>query len=226
MSILILALSIVGCLTFLSLAPFILNIYINDLPNCNRLSDVRMCADTTNLPDDLFSSLTHDLANLKQWLDSNCLSLNVLKSKCLFPETRQKISLLPSGPDICLDSHSIERVRTYKCLCVWVDETLSWGTHISEVRGKVAKAFAALRRLKPICPQGILVSIYKSLILPHLDYCSVVWENIGAGLSQRLEKLQNRAARIITGTGWDVRSPQILRELRCQANKPINKRSR
>ena len=45
----------------------------------------------------------------------------------------------------------------------------------------------ALRRLKPICPQGILVSVYKSLILPHLDYCSVVWGNIGTGLSQRLE---------------------------------------
>ena len=68
-------------------------------------------------------------------------------------------------------------------------------------------------RLKPICPQGILVSIYKSLILPHLDYCNVVWGNISAGLGQKLEKLQNRAAGIITGTGWDVRSPQILRDL-------------
>ena len=94
-----------------------------------------------------------------------------------------------------------------------MDETLSWGTHISEVSGKVAKALAALRRLKPICPQGILVSIYESSVLSHLDYCSDVWGNIGAGLSQRLEKLQNTSARIITGTGWDVRSPQILRDL-------------
>ena len=58
---------------------------------------------------------------------------------------------------------------------------------LGELRGKVAKALAALRRLKPICPQGILVSVYKSLILPHLDYCSVVWGNIGTGLRQRLE---------------------------------------
>ena len=123
------------------------------------------------------------------------------------------LPLLPSEPDICFDSHSIERVSTYKCLGVWVDETLSWGTHISEVSGKVAKALAALRRLKPICPHGILVSIYKSLILPHPDYCSVVWGDISAGLSQRLEKLQNRAARIIPRTGWDVRSSQILRDL-------------
>ena len=104
-----------------------------------------MYADDTNLtfaskdPNELFSSLTHDLGNLKQWLDSNRLSLNVLKTKCLFTGTRQKISLLPSEPHRCLDGHSIERVNSYKCLGVHVDETLSWEAHISEVIGKVAK---------------------------------------------------------------------------------------
>ena len=95
-----------------------------------------------------------------------------------------------------------------------MDETLSWEAHISEVVSKVAKVLAALRRLRPICPQSTLVTIYKSLILPHLDYCSAVWGCIGNGLSQKLQKLQNRAARIITGSGWDVRSAvQILRVL-------------
>ena len=58
--------------------------------------------------------------------------------------------------------------------------------------------------------QPVLITIYKSLILPHLDYCSVVWGGIGVGLSNKLKKLQNRAARIITGADWDVRSSQIL----------------
>ena len=171
---------------------------------------MRTYADDTNLTfaskdlNELFSSLTHDLGNLKQWLDSNRLSLNVLKTKCLFTCTRQKISLLPSDPHISLDGHSIERVNSYKCLGVQVDETLSWEAHISEVIGKVAKVLAALRRLRPICPQSTLVTIYKSLILPHLDYISAVWVCIGNGLSQKLEKLQNRAACIITGSCWDA----------------------
>ena len=105
------------------LGPLLFLLCINDLPNCNLLSDVRMYADDTNLtfaskdPNELFSSLTHDLGNLKQWLDSNRLSLNVLKTKCLhFTGTRQKISLLPSEPHICLDGHSIERVNSYKLI--------------------------------------------------------------------------------------------------------------
>ena len=151
---------------------------------------------------------------MKQWLDSNRTSLNTLKTKCLFTGTRQRISLLPSEPHICLDGHSIERVNSYKCLGVQVDETLSWEAHISEVVSKVAKVLAALRRLRPICPQSTLVTIYKSLILLHLDYCSAVWGCIGNGLSQKLEKLQNRAARIITGSSWDARSAPILNALK------------
>ena len=78
---------------------------------------------------------------------------------------------------------------------------------------KVAKALGALRRLKPICPHQILVSIYKSLILPNFDYCSAVWGCIGSGLTRKLQKLQNRAARIITGSSYDIRSAQILSDL-------------
>ena len=100
-------------------------LYIHDLPNCNLLSDVRMYADDTNLtfaskdPEDFFLFLTHDLSNVKQWLDSNRLSLNVLKTKCLFKGTRYKISLLPSEPHICLDGRLIERFNSYKCLARW-----------------------------------------------------------------------------------------------------------
>ena len=77
-------------------------------------------ADDTNLTyssknrDDLFLSLTHDFADLKQWLDSSRFSLNVLMTKCLFTGIRHKISLLPSEPDICLDSESIERCQYLK----------------------------------------------------------------------------------------------------------------
>ena len=158
------------------LGPLLFLLYIKDLPNCNLVSDVRMYADDTNLtfassdPNELFSSMTHDLGNLKLWLDTNRLSLNVLKTKCMFTGTRQKISLLPSDQHILLDGHTIERVKSYKYLGVQIDETLSWEAHISEVAGKVAKMLAALRRLRPLCPQNILVTIYKSLIVPHFDF--------------------------------------------------------
>ena len=41
---------------------------------------------------------------------------------------------------------------------------------------------------------------------------------MGNGLSQKLEKLQNRAARIITGSSWDARSAPILHALNYKWN--------
>ena len=46
-------------------------------------------------------------------------------------------------------------------------------------------------------PQSTLLNIYNSLVQSHFDYCSLVWGNCGKTLSNKLQKLQNRAARVI-----------------------------
>ena len=45
------------------------------------------------------------------------------------------------------------------------------------------------------------------------DYCDVVWDNLDQGLTTKLQKLQNRTARVITFQGYDVRSAQIRKQL-------------
>ena len=42
-----------------------------------------------------------------------------------------------------------------------------------------------------------MVKVYNSLIQPYFDYRSEVWDCLDKGLSDRLQKLQNRAARLI-----------------------------
>ena len=58
-----------------------------------------------------------------------------------------------------------------------------------------------------------MINVYNSVILPYFDYCSMVWENCGNCALQRLQKMQNRAARVITEKSYEVRSSEILREL-------------
>ena len=48
---------------------------------------------------------------------------------------------------------------------------------------------------------------------PYSDYCSQVWGSIGSTLSDKLQRLQNGAARIITNCGYDVRSCVLLQHL-------------
>ena len=41
--------------------------------------------------------------------------------------------------------------------------------------------------------------MYEALVTPYFDYCSEVWGCMGKGLcDSRLQRLQNRAGRIIT----------------------------
>ena len=54
--------------------------------------------------------------------------------------------------------------------------------------------------------------LYRALIQPYFEYCSSVWDGLSAQLSDKLQKLQNRAARAITRTNYDTRS-SFLRNL-------------
>jgi len=49
--------------------------------------------------------------------------------------------------------------------------------------------------------------------MPYFDYCSLVWDTCSNYLIENLQKLQNRAARIISGKTYDIRSCEILADL-------------
>ena len=93
------------------------------------------------------------------------------------------------------------------------DDQLKWNSHINTVAIKVSKGIGMIRRMKAFVPQSTLISVYNSIILPHFDYCSLVWDIGNVYSLERLQKLQNRAARVITGKSYDVRSGDILKEL-------------
>ena len=73
-----------------------------------------------------------------------------------------------------------------------------------------------LRRMKAYVTQKTLITVYKAFILAHFDYCSLVWDTCSNYLLDELQKMQNKAARVITGKPYEVRSAEILKELRWQ----------
>ena len=64
-----------------------------------------------------------------------------------------------------------------------------------------------------ITPFNVLVKAYNSLIQPHFDYCNVVWGNCNKGLSEKLQRLQNRAARILMSASYDSNLDDLFRAL-------------
>ena len=75
---------------------------------------------------------------------------------------------------------------------------------------KIASGLSAIKRVRYSVPYKTLLSIYKSLVQPHLDYCSSVWGSCSKSLSQKLQKSQNRAARVITFSNYDQSTDELL----------------
>jgi hypothetical protein len=91
-----------------------------------------------------------------------------------------------------------------------------WTKHINTIIERASKQLNILRKLKFKLNRQYLQNIYITFIRPILEYGSEVWDNCGAVNSDRLEKVQTEAARIVTGltsyasldsiyceTGWE-----------------------
>ena len=104
----------------------------------------------------------------------------------------------------------INRVSRTKSIGVYLDENLIWNEQINQISRKIASGIGALKRLRSFVPDTTLQFIFNSLVQPYFDYCCVVWDNCSKTLADKLQKLQNRAARILTFSSYDVNADVVL----------------
>ena len=76
---------------------------------------------------------------------------------------------------------------------------------------KIASGISAIKRITYSVPYKTSLSVYNSFVQPHFDYCSSVWGSYSKTLSKKLQKLQNRAARVITFSNYDRNTDELLR---------------
>jgi len=204
-----------------NLGPLLFLIFINDLPNCLNTALARMFADDTSISvhsvniSGLEPLLNIEIKNLHSWLLANKLSLNIAKTELMIIGSRQKFTAHDNYEiNINIAGSEIKKVDCAKSLGVTIDKNLNWSSHIYDVTKKVSSSIGALKRIRPFISTETAQQIYNALIQPHFDYCSIVWSGLSQELSDRLQKLQNRAARVITKTNYETPSTQILNDLR------------
>jgi len=95
----------------------------------------------------------------------------------------------------------VHRVNFTKSLGVLIDENLTWNNHINAISKKISSGIGSIKRISQCVPPATLHNIYHGLVQSHFDYCSVVWGNCAKTLSDKLQRLQNRAVRVLTHLG-------------------------
>jgi len=183
------------------LGPLMFIIYINDLHNSVCYSTSIHFADDTSLVftekslKELNRIVNRDLALLVHWLRANKISLNTSKTEIiLFRTIRTKIT---KHLNFRLSGQQIKPSHHAKYLGVIIDENLNWDTHLLKLSQKLASTVGILSKLRHYVDYKTLLSVYYSLFESHVNYCLPFLGFTTQERLNRIEKLQNKALRII-----------------------------
>ena len=115
-------------------------------------------------------------------------------------------------PTIEFDGIPIRFVTDHKHFGLTLTNKGQWHKHIENIVSSASKVNGIMRKLKYTFHRVALNQIYLSYVLPIFEYSSIVWDNCTVQDSSTLDKLQNEAARIITGFTCSVSLENWYRE--------------
>jgi hypothetical protein len=118
------------------------------------------------------------------------------------------------APEIILEDENLEQVESYKYLGLWMDATLSWRYHLDKMRNKIKQRLGILRRVRHYIDRDLCLMLYNVLVLPLFDYCDVVYSNCNTTEIIKLQRLQNRAAKLILQVPLDTSTHEVINELK------------
>ena len=188
------------------LGPLLFLIYINDL--CNTIVNCKtyLYADDTVLvisDPDIYTAYMHlqsDLDNVANWCKGNKLSINVKKTKGMVLGTRSMVKKRFIIPKLKIQGNTIDYVFQYKYLGVTIDEILSFRAHLNNTIKLVAHKITTLNKIRCYISDDAAIKLYKTMILPYMDYGDIFFMNANSDQLKKLQTLQNRALRTCLNT--------------------------
>ena len=152
------------------------------------------------------------VADVSSWLSSSRLRLNPAKTVVIWLGGRQQVANIAVS-NIPVLSSTVTTVASARDLGVVVDSQLTMSANVSST---CQSAYHQLRQLRPVV-RSLSVDAAKtavqSFVSTRLDYCNSLMNGIADGLMQRLQAVQNVAARLITGARRRDHISPVLRQL-------------
>ena len=193
-----------GCPQGSVLGPLLAILYLNELAEITANNTLLFAEDTSlhssytpsNI-NNIQKSLQNDLDKIYQYGQKWIISFNPTKT------TQITLSNSPNqfGPQLYFAGKRIPTTHSHKHLGLTFSHDLRFHEHINDIIHKVNRSLSPIYPIATLLPRPTLELIYRTYIRPYFDYCDIIYDgNITVTDSLRLERLQNRAARLVTGT--------------------------
>ena len=204
--------SIVGPILFL--------IFVNDLscflPHGRLVSyadDTQILDSSPSNPNELQALKSRAESNiqcLQQWFSTNSLKMNAGKTCFTLLGTPNSVEKA-SEFTIQVNNTKIRPQKHIKVLGVLLDQTLNWDPHISLIVRRTNAIIISLFKIRPHLSPDILRILVQTHVFPHFHYCSSVWGGATQNRLDRVQKVLNLAARLVSGLRrYDHISPTLV----------------
>ena len=187
------------------LGPILFLLFVNDIELSLAHSKIRCFADDSRLLKSIKSSadavlLQNDLDNVTCWAKKNNMSLNEDKFELLQYHTSIRNFLQFSElPFVLYDNcyftseSTIEPSDFITDLGVIMQSDLSFNFHISDIVKKARNKLSWVLSAFKSRTEEVILTLYKSLVRPLLEYCCVLWSPTKIGEISLIEAIQRTA---------------------------------
>ena len=172
------------------LGPLLFLLYVNEVENIMNYVKILLYADDTVLylsGDDsrnVNTKMQEDLNRYTKWCHMNRLTLNAKKTKFMCFANTYKWK----DCKLTVNDNRIYGVSSYKYLGVIFDEALSYETFVNNQLRATGFRTYQLARLNAVINVPIAVLLYKTSILPILEYADILYAGVKKELKAGYKK--------------------------------------
>ena len=197
-------------------------LFVNDLRNVSKFNTT-LFADDTNLHlshhniKSLQSQTTEEIRKINNWINIDKLTISYKKS-CFTLVTNKQI--VTSNFKICINQNLISITDNVKYLGVYVDNKLSWKTHINNLCFKLSKVRGIIFTLRHFVPLSTLRLVCYAMFHSHIQYSLLNWGRAAKSHFDKLSTLQNKILRAFLFRPWH--SPTNYLYPKCRVLKLVD----
>lgn len=136
---------------------------------------------------------------VQQWMSANKLKLNSDKTEILVLHSKTKPSTTPTIT-LRFGDVSVTSSPSARNLGVKFDSTLSFKDQISQICSSGYYYLRNIQAVRKYLPRDCLLGLIHAFVTSRVDFCNSLLYGLPDVQLSRLQKLQNQAARIATGT--------------------------
>src|ERR1043165_4785658 len=139
--------------------------------------------------------------------------LNPGKSEVLLVAWPANAMKFACGSGVCVAGSQIAYYVQLKSLGITLDQDLSFNRHVTNIVKASNCNICALRHIRPMPDRTVANTVACSIVSTRLDYCNSLLYGTSHKNIQRLQRVQNTLARVVTGTRKYDHIKPVLREL-------------